>query len=269
MEPSEPVTPPSRPPTSLFPNILSLFPTISLPKLTLPSVKLPSLKLPSLQLPSWSWKPPIPAPQLQPVVKKEPEPLHYSRTPLATYTRVKSRLQDWPSLLAAAAFADEAAGLSPSSLLPVPMGTSSVPMAAVEGQQLSRSSRTSVLWKNLRDLLPTPVAAMLTSEGPRKRSLVSILGGRAAKKVMAEIEHDPLDDSMIPQYQKWKKIKNEHVHNAQWSFLITACILLICAIHIEKLREIKWWKFEFWQWLALGFVALAGRLVSGWCVKRS
>jgi len=74
---------------------------------------------------------------------------------------------------------------------------------------------------------------------------------------------------MIPQYQKWKKIKNKHVHNAQWSCLITASILLICAIHIEKLREIKWWKFEFWQWLALGFVALAGRLVSGWCVKVS
>lgn len=74
---------------------------------------------------------------------------------------------------------------------------------------------------------------------------------------------------MIPQYQKWKKIKNKNVHNAQWSCLIIACILLICAIHIDKLREIKWWKFAFWQWLALGFVALAGRLVSGWCVKVS
>ncbi|KAG0578293.1 hypothetical protein KC19_4G011900 [Ceratodon purpureus] len=72
---------------------------------------------------------------------------------------------------------------------------------------------------------------------------------------------------MIPQYQKWKKIKNKKLHNTQWACLIIVCILLICAVHIQRLREIKWWKFEFWQWLALGFVGLAGRLVSGWGIK--
>jgi hypothetical protein len=81
------------------------------------------------------------------------------------------------------------------------------------------------------------------------------------------LQHDPLDDSMIPQYQKWKKIKNKKLQNAQWACLIIGCILLICAIHIPRLREIKWWKFVFWQWLALRFVGLAGLLVSGWGIK--
>ena len=80
---------------------------------------------------------------------------------------------------------------------------------------------------------------------------------------------DPLDDSSIPQYQKWKKIKNVRLHNAQWAGFITTCILLICAVHVTRLREIIWYGFAFWQWLALAFVAGAGRLISGWGVKVS
>jgi len=169
---SEPVAASARPP-SLFATIRSLLPELSMPKLKLPAVKLPTLKLliraPSLQLVTPK------------VVRKEPEPLHYARTPLATYARVKSRLQDRPPLVAA--FADQVSVLNPSSL---------VPKQTLEGEistgQPSRNLRTSFLFKNLRDLLPTPIAALLTFEAPRKRSLISILGGRAAKKVVAEIE---------------------------------------------------------------------------------
>lgn len=178
-------------PRSLFANIRVFLPTLSLPKLKLPSLKLsgvklprfglklPTLKLPALTIPASSGSQPG-TPRL--AVKKEPEGLHYARTPLATYARVKSRLQDRPPLVAA--FADQVSVLSPSSLAPPQTFESS----GVGKTSSARNLRTSVLLKNLRDLLPTPVAALFTSDSPRRRSLVSILGGRAAKKVVADIE---------------------------------------------------------------------------------
>ncbi len=78
---------------------------------------------------------------------------------------------------------------------------------------------------------------------------------------------DPLDDSSIPQYKHWKKIKNLKLHYAQWMALIATCILLIISAHRKQLQDIVWDEIEFWQWLALGLMAVAGRLISGWCVK--
>jgi hypothetical protein len=78
---------------------------------------------------------------------------------------------------------------------------------------------------------------------------------------------DPLDDSSIPQYKHWKKIKNLRLHYAQWVVLIATCILLIISVHLKQLQDIVWDEIEFWQWLALGLMAVAGRLISGWCVK--
>ncbi len=78
---------------------------------------------------------------------------------------------------------------------------------------------------------------------------------------------DPLDDSSIPQYKHWKKIKNLKLHYAQWVALIATCILLIISAHRKQLQDIVWDEIEFWQWLALGLMAVAGRLISGWCVK--
>ncbi|XP_073387619.1 uncharacterized protein [Physcomitrium patens] len=222
----------------------------------MPSLKLLVVKFPTLVTSSQPLnKPVVPATP----VKKKPDRIHYERTPLATYSRVKSRLQDRPPLVAA--FADEVSVLSPYSLVPKKGFEEEVP------NSLHPPKATKDVLQNLLDLLPTPFAALCAPEGPRKQSLTSILGGRAAKKVMAEIEHDPLNDSMIPRYQRWKRIKSRTLHNVQWLALITACVLLICAAHIPRLVQIKWWSFEFWQWLALGFVALAGRLLSGWGVK--
>lgn len=186
-------------PPSLFANVRLLLHKLPVPKLKLklPSVKfrgvkLPTLKLPTLKLPTLAILAPsvrsskpgtameIGTPKL---VKKEHESLHYARTPLATYARVKSRLQDRPPLVAA--FADQVSVLSPSSLIPKQTFEEEIHAGKFS---LAKKLRTSVLLKNLRDLLPTPVASLLTSEGLRKRSLVSILGGRAAKKVVAEIE---------------------------------------------------------------------------------
>jgi VanZ family protein len=78
---------------------------------------------------------------------------------------------------------------------------------------------------------------------------------------------DPLDDSSIPQYKHWKKIKNLKLHYAQWAALIATCILLIISAHLKQLQDIVWDEIEFWQWLSLGLMAVAGRLISGWCVK--
>lgn len=208
-------------PASLFSGMRALLPTIKLrrpmlpsfklPKLKLPSfgVKLPSLKLPTLALPASAPTQPS-TPEAE--TRKDPKTLHYAHTPLATFSRVKSRLQDRPPLVAA--FADQVSALSPASLV--------VSKPPESSSSKARKLRTSVLLKNLRDLLPTPVAALLAPDGPRKRSLVSILGGRAAKKVVAEIEVCSLQHSL-----------------SSPKFLSTQCLIILNASLFNDPGDIK------------------------------
>ena len=153
-------------------------PVVKLPIVKLPTVELPILKLPALPVPvqpdtSKATEPATP-------VKKGFEPIHYARTPLATYGRVKSRLQDRPPLVAA--FADQVSVLNPAALVP----------NLTNSEELVPKGHLSTAWdnllKNLGEWLPTPLAAFVDTKTPRKRSLASILGSRTAKKVIAEVE---------------------------------------------------------------------------------
>lgn len=159
-------------------------PTLKLPEVKLPEVRLPTLRLPILKLPALAVSaegllPSTPQGAQTATPAKEPEPRHYARTPLATYARVKSRLQDRPPLVAA--FADHVSVLDPSSLMPKQTSDVEVPKGHLP-------TAWNKLLENLGDLLPTPLASLMNTNTPRKRSLVSILGGHTAKRVFAEVE---------------------------------------------------------------------------------
>lgn len=102
-------------------------------------------------------------------------PLLHSKSPMATYTRVKSRLQDQPLMIAA--FADQVSTLSPSSFSPREKLMPGTP----EAHELSAKS---VLVRNLRELLPSKPTPAAT---PRKMSMISALSLHTAAPKQADV----------------------------------------------------------------------------------
>ncbi|CAK9234993.1 unnamed protein product [Sphagnum jensenii] len=189
----------------------------------------------------------------------------FAKTPMATYTRVKTRLQDPPHMIPA--FAAQVSQLTRHEQQPAGgEPKSKTPLA----DQIQHPQ--SLLMQKLKAINLAPGSTTVSPKkilSNKRRSLATILSAPYEVHPIPapEQEVDPLDDSSIPQYKHWKKIKNLKLHYAQWAALIATCILLIISAHLKQLQDIVWDEIEFWQWLSLGLMAVAGRLISGWCVK--